>query len=144
MWRCLESEKGWHTSHNVPVCIIYQRIKEVNHNSFCLLTTRGFDYKKLQVHLKKGGREQQIITVPNSKEEIDILGKANSDGQRFNQTNWQHLTKHDILNVAELRLHREDRGIMKKDKACCEAAKNIKIAAPKVLEAQQANPQKTY
>lgn len=131
---CLSSHQVSHEAGDDgdPFFQVYKKIAKENDLACKLLNVQGFDGHNLRVHLKSTNLNREL-TVPHSKEMIELLSTATTHGQKFLVTGGGHATSDDCFKAAELVNRKAEIEAMEKEKLRRVAAKKREIEAHSIL-----------
>ena len=78
-----------------------EKLNEANYLSKFNLNVDGYQGRLLKVQCEKAA-DLLYITVPHTKERIELLAKASSHGQKFFATGSTHVTADDLFCAAKV------------------------------------------
>ncbi len=81
-------------------------VEESNQLSCFFLTQHGYNGNILRVEVNTV--KPTKVTMPHSKERINMITKATNHGQLFCATGGAHLTSNDMLTALESKIREED------------------------------------
>ena len=120
-----------------PMAAAMKNMEERNIACVMMLNTRGLRGDLLQATLERKKPSRIPLTLPNSKERIQLLAKAKSHGQKFFVTRGSHYTSEDILKSAEVEAREmkvKELELDKKNRIAKEAAEQDAL---RVLESEK-------
>ena len=113
--------------------LLMNKMNQANDLSTFNLTMAGYQGRSFQVQCEKAA-DLLPITMPHTKERIELLEKSSSHGQRFFETRGTHVTEDDLFCAAQVPAQDAKIKVMEVIKTQCARLDKVSKEVKAVLE----------